>query len=140
MTWYGADSKLLVDSKLQNTTDCGAAGSKYLVATGAIVFTQYATSAKQALLLVKERLQAAYDSEPNRYDQERISRALVQAFADGSLNIIVMDGERTRLICGECAGVFEQPVTRRLADSLRHLIPDAVEMKRRAACRNEVGS
>ncbi len=106
---------------------------KYLVATGAIVFSQHAESAREAMTLVKERLRAAHSVRPNRHDANRLSRALVEAFAAGRLNFIVMDGERTRLVCGEYGGVYEQPVTRRLADSLRHLIPDALEMERRTS-------
>lgn len=142
MTWFGANRSTRVGSTGEDATADKGTADKYLVATGSVVFTEYAISAREALLQVKQRLLIGYYSQSNRHDPERLSRALLDAVADDRLNFVVMDGERTRLICGEYEGIFEEPVSRKLADSLRHLIPHALEMRRRQSediCKKDNG-
>lgn len=128
MSWFGANKvKSSTGQEVGERTK-----RKYLVATGAIVFTQYAASDKEALELVKERLKIASSCLPNRYDSERLSGSLLESFMEGKLDFIVMDEDRSRLLCGEYAGVFEKPVSRRLAASLKHLIPPLLEVNRGA--------
>lgn len=105
--------------------------TKFLVGTGAIVFTQEAKTGKEALELVKNRLADACSRPPNPRDLHRLSSTLLETFAAGKLNFIVMDGERTALLCGEYQGVFEHTVSGELSTSLRHLIPADLEMNRR---------
>ncbi len=101
--------------------------SKYLVATGIVVFTQEAADPHQALLSVKERIRQAGEGYPNINDPNRIGQSLVDALKDGRLNFVVMDWERTALLCGERDGVYEQPVSRTLVNGvLRVSIPDSL--------------
>lgn len=94
MTWFGANnfSGAGKGAKVRSGVQ-----SKYLVATGAVVFTQYSTSAREALLQVKARLQSASEDVPRRDNQNRFSAALLASFTAGDLDFVVMDGERTRL-------------------------------------------
>lgn len=104
--------------------------SKYLVATGIVVFTQEAEDPHLALLAVKERIRKAGEGHPNIHDPERIGQSLVTALAAGRLNFVVMDWDRTALLCGERDGVYEQPVSRTLVSGvLRVSIPDNLFFK-----------
>ncbi|MFN8655262.1 MAG: hypothetical protein U0105_02885 [Candidatus Obscuribacterales bacterium] len=127
MTWFGANKNNVERSPHRSGDE-----QKYLVATGALVFTQHASSARAALMQVKALLKSASEDEGNRQRPGRMSQALLDSFTAGELDFIVMDGERTRLICGEYAGVFQQPVSRSLSEGLKHLIPPVAELNRRA--------
>jgi hypothetical protein len=94
----------------------------FLVATGIVVLRQPADNAAQALALVKDRI----DARRNEHTNEEIGMSLVEALDARRLNFVVMDDERNALICGEYHGVFETPVSRELADSLRYSIPDCL--------------
>lgn len=99
--------------------------SKYLVATGIVVFTQEAEDPYLALQSVKERIRKAGETQPNIHDPNRIGQSLVNALAEGRLDFVVMDWDRTALLCGERGGVYEQPVSRTLVNGvLRVSIPD----------------
>lgn len=116
--------------------------SKYLVATGAVIFTQYASSARQALLLTRARLEKASELPANSRDPKRVSESLSSAQAAGRLNFLVMDSARSRLICGEFHGKYEDSVSLELASHFQHLIPAATLQEHRAGwyMQNSTGS
>lgn len=106
--------------------------NKYLVATGGIVLTQYASSARRALILVKERLRRGNERPTSLRDADRLSEALLMAFEAGQLNYLVMDETRTFLFCGENQGGYEEPVSIGLAEHFTRLVPEETLRDHRA--------
>src|SRR5437868_8650099 len=93
---------------------------KFLVATGIVVFTVTAASEWEAIDELKKRI----DARRYAHTDPEIGMSLVHAYDRGDLNYVVMDEQRTQLLCGELKGQFQQRVTRTLADALRASIPD----------------
>ena len=93
---------------------------RYLVATGIRVFPIDANNPRQAIAVLKTHISL------RRYEEENptIGMSLVEAHDRGALNYIVMDEARTKLLCGEFKGCFQQPVTRQLANALRVSLSD----------------
>ncbi|MBY0546494.1 MAG: hypothetical protein K2W95_04340 [Candidatus Obscuribacterales bacterium] len=106
--------------------------NRYLVAMGALVMTQNASSARRALSMVKEKLRCGNTLPMNLRDPQRFSASLLEAFEDGRLNFLVMDSTRTRLFCGENRGVYEEPVSLGLAEHFARLIPEETLREHRA--------
>lgn len=97
---------------------------EYLVCTGIVVIRQQAETAREAIAALKARIDARrHETMQNPV----IGMSLVDALDAHRLNFIVMDTERTALLCGELnwfegeerMSRFEEPVSRRLADALK---------------------
>jgi hypothetical protein len=101
--------------------------TQYLVATGAILFSQDAKDPKEAIERVKERIQqrgVESAAKQKHVTEPFISMSLVDALEKGSLNFIVMDETRSLLLAGLLNGVYEEPVSRELANSMRRMLSD----------------
>lgn len=97
--------------------------NKYLVATGICLFPVAAATPFQAVEALKERIYQR-GQLPSHLTDPEIGMSLVEALHEGRLNFIVMDEERTQLLGGEYRGIYEDQVSRRLADSLREMLCD----------------
>lgn len=100
---------------------------QYLVATGAVMFFQYAASPADAIERVKLRILkrgAEHKSNQKQPSEPQISMSLVDALEKGTLNFIVMDETRSLLLAGLFNGVYEEPVSRELAHSLRRMLSE----------------
>lgn len=95
--------------------------TEYLVATGIVVLRSTGRNPHEAIINLKERIRARGE-RPHFHDPD-IGMSLATALAEGRLNFIVMDLERTELLGGEYQGVYEETVSRRLANSLRRQLP-----------------
>lgn len=95
---------------------------EFLVGAGGRLFTVEATDPHEAIVLMKTRIMLRALEGENR----QISMTLVEAHRQGTLNYIVFDKDRKKLLAGEHHGQFQQPVTRELSDAMRHLIPREV--------------
>jgi hypothetical protein len=93
---------------------------KFLVATGIVVIPVMADSPVDAIDVLKQRI----DDRRHQHTDPEIGMSLVNAYDRGELNFLVMDEDRTALLCGELDGEFQLPVTRDLADALRCSITD----------------
>lgn len=93
--------------------------NQYLVATGIRLFPVEAPSAQDAIWVLK----TAIDRRRHAHRHPDIGMSLVHALDDGRLNFVVMPPDRSRLLCGEQEGQLERTVSRRLAQSLRGVIP-----------------
>lgn len=99
----------------------------FIVITGYRSFPLYAADPLQAIALVKARIEARRE----RRKDPVIGMSLLNALDAGKLNFIVMDFDRTQLICGELNAIgdqthmrqYQQEVTWKLAQSLQDLIP-----------------
>lgn len=91
---------------------------KFLVGTGMVLFHIDADSPRHAIELLKREIRAR--EHVRRHPT--IGMSLVDALKAGTLNFIVFDAERTKVLAGELNGEFVQP-TRRLADAFRRFIP-----------------
>jgi hypothetical protein len=101
--------------------------TQYLVATGAILFSQDASDPADAIERVKQRIvQRGVDHQTNhkQVSEPHISMSLVEALENGKLNFIVMDETRSLLLAGLLKGVYEEPVSRELANSMRRMLSD----------------
>lgn len=101
--------------------------TQYLVATGAILFSQDAKDPKEAIERVKERIQqrgVENAAKQKHVTEPFISVSLVDALEKGTLNFIVMDETRSLLLAGLLNGVYEEPVSRELANSMRRMLSD----------------
>lgn len=96
---------------------------KYLVITGICTFRIDAATPFQAVEALKERIHER-GRLPEHLTDPEIGMSLVEALAAGRLNFIVMNEERSQLLGGEYAGVYEDTVSRRLADSLRQMLSE----------------
>ena len=100
----------------------------FIVITGFRSFPLYALDPVHAI----ETLKAKIDARRMKRKDPEIGMSLVNALDEGRLNFIVMDFERTTLLCGELnaigdrthLGQFQQTVTRELAETLVLLIPE----------------
>lgn len=100
---------------------------QYLVATGAVMFFQYAANPADAIERVKLRILKRGVEHKNNQKQPsepQISMSLVDALEKGTLNFIVMDETRSLLLAGLFNGVYEEPVSRELAHSLRRMLSE----------------
>ncbi len=95
----------------------------YLVATGICLFRIAALTPFQAVETLKERIHNRGQLPPHLSCPE-IGMSLVEALHEGRLNFIVMDEERSQLLGGEYRGIYEDQVSRRLADSLREMLSE----------------
>lgn len=98
-------------------------GKAYLVATGIVVIKTDAASPRDAIENLKERIRRRGEHQG---PDPVIGMSLVNALREGRLNFIVMDEARTELLCGEFQGVYENPVSRRLATSLRRQLTETL--------------
>lgn len=96
-------------------------GKSYLVATGIVVLKSHGATAREAIENLKQRIRER-GRHPG-FDPE-IGMSLVTALQEGRLNFLVMDEARTELLGGEFEGVYEEKVSRRLANSLRRQLTD----------------
>lgn len=96
--------------------------NKYLVATGICLFPVEAPSAPEAIGALKQKI----DQRRHQHRNPDIGMSLVHALDEGRLNFVVMNAERSQLLCGEFEGQPEATVSRRLAESLRAVIPTAL--------------
>ncbi|HEY9776397.1 MAG TPA: hypothetical protein V6C81_21730 [Planktothrix sp.] len=99
---------------------------KYLIAIGAVQHSQggvviavNAPSAQDAIWILKRMI----DRRRHQPFNELISMSLVESYDGAGLNYVVMPADRSSLLCGECEGTFESPVSHRLAKSLEYVIP-----------------
>lgn len=99
------------------------ATQKYFVVTGICLFPVHAATPQQALEALKQRIHER-GQLPKHLSDPEIGMSLVEALHAGRLNFIVMDEERTQLLGGEYKGIYEDQVSRRLADSLREMLSD----------------
>lgn len=97
--------------------------NKYLVVTGICLFPVAAATPSQAIESLKQRIHERGQLPPHQTDPE-IGMSLVEALHAGRLNFIVLDEERQHLLGGEYKGIFENQVSRRLADSLRDMLSE----------------
>lgn len=93
--------------------------NKYFVATGIRLFPVEAPSAQDAIWVLKQ----AINQRRHVRRHPDIGMSLVHALDEGRLNFAVMSEDRSQLLCGECEGQLERPVSRRLAESLCAVIP-----------------
>ncbi len=101
--------------------------TQYLVASGAVLFSQDAKSPAEAIERVKKRIEqrgAEHASKLKHVTEPFISMSLVESLEKGNLNFIVMDETRSLLLAGLLNGVYEEPVSRELANSMRRLLTD----------------
>lgn len=101
--------------------------TQYLVATGAILFLQDALHPADAIERVKERILrrgAEHRAKQRQASEPNISMSLVAALENGSLNFIVMDNKRTSLLAGIFNGIYQEPVSRDLANALRRMLSE----------------
>jgi hypothetical protein len=96
---------------------------KYLVITGICTFRIDAATPYQAVEALKERIHQR-GQLPDHLTDPEIGMSLFEALAAGRLNFIVMNEERSELLGGEHAGIYEDKVSRRLADSLRQMLSE----------------
>ncbi len=97
--------------------------NKYLVATGICLFPVAAATPFQAVEALRERIHQR-GQLPQHLSDPDIGLSLVEALHEGRLNFIVMNEERTELLGGEYQGIYEDQVSRRLADSLRGMLSE----------------
>ena len=97
--------------------------NKYLVVTGICCFSVAALTPFQAVEALKERIHKRGQLPEHLTDPE-IGMSLVEALHEGRLNFIVMDEEQEQLLGGEYKGIYEDQVSRRLADSLRTMLSE----------------
>ncbi len=93
--------------------------NKYFVATGMVLFPVEAPTPEEAISVLKQ----AIDQRRHAHRHPDIGMSLVHALDEGRLNFAVMSEDRSQLLCGEYDGQPEKPVSRRLAVSLRSVIP-----------------
>lgn len=98
-------------------------GKIFLVVTGIVAFKVNANTPQEAIQGLKERIQRRGELAAHLTDPE-IGMSLVEALSSGRLNFIAMNEERTQLLGGEFQGVYEETVSRRLADSLRDMLSE----------------
>lgn len=101
--------------------------TQYLVATGAILFSQDAADPAEAIARVQERIRqrgAELKNKQKHATEPKISMSLVDALEKGKLNFIVMDETRSLLLAGLFNGVYEEPVSRELAESMRRMLSE----------------
>ena len=94
----------------------------FLVATGIVLFWSSGETPRQAIENLKERIRRR--GETPHFHHPEIGMSLVEALFAGRLNFIVMDAERTALLGGEYQGVYEDVVSRKLANCLRRQLPN----------------
>lgn len=91
------------------------------------MFFQYAANPADAIERVKLRILKRGIEHKNNQKQPsepQISMSLVDALEKGTLNFIVMDETRSLLLAGLFNGVYEEPVSRELAHSLRRMLSE----------------
>ncbi len=93
--------------------------NQYLVATGIRLFPVEAPSAQDAIWVLKQSI----NQRRHLRRHPEIGMSLVHALDEGRLNFVVMPPDRSQLLCGEREGTLERTVSRRLAESLRGVIP-----------------
>lgn len=101
--------------------------TQYLVATGAVLFSQDAKNPADAIERVKQRiLRRGVEHKTNKkqVSEPHISMSLVDALENGKLNFIVMDETRSLLLAGLFNGTYEEPVSRELANSMRRMLSE----------------
>jgi len=101
--------------------------TQYLVATGAVLFYQDAKNPAEAIERVKQRIVnrgIEHQTNHKHASEPHISMSLVDALENGTLNFIVMDETRSLLLAGLFNGVYEEPVSRELANSMRRMLSD----------------
>jgi hypothetical protein len=91
---------------------------KFLVGTGVVLFHIDADSPRHAIELLKNEIRAREHARKH----PTIGMSLVNALKAGTLNFIVFDAGRTKVLAGELNGEFVQ-ATRRLADQFRRIVP-----------------
>ena len=94
----------------------------YLVATGAVLFPQDAENPREAIALLKQRIDESRH-EIGTKEGRSISMTIVEALDEGRLNFVVMDEKRTCLLAGEYNGIYEETVSPELALSVAYCIP-----------------
>lgn len=92
--------------------------SKFLVATGIVIFPIEAESPRHAIVELKARI----NRRRHEHHNPDIGMSLVNAYDAGTLNFLVMD-ERRRPICGEFNGVFQYPASQELVASFSRCMP-----------------
>ena len=96
--------------------------NKYFVATGIRLFSVEAPSAVDSIWVLKQTI----NQRRHVRRHPDIGMSLVQALDEGRLNFVVLSEDRSRLLCGEYQGQPENPVSRRLAQSLSSVIPSGL--------------
>ena len=92
---------------------------KFLVGTGIVLFHIDAQSPRHAIELLKNEIRAREHARKH----PTIGMSLVDALKANTLNFIVFDAGRTKVLAGELNGEFVQPATRKVADAFRQFVP-----------------
>jgi len=103
--------------------------TNFIIGTGIVFFTVAADSPAQAIEVLKERIISA--SRMEHFDARRagMSYSIVEAFAQGRLDFIVFNEDRTDILCGEYRGEYQELASRELLDALFELVPEGLRMK-----------
>lgn len=103
--------------------------NKYLVGTGIVLFRIEAETPRQAITILKARIDAR---RHEIFQNAEIGMSLVEALDEHRLNFVVMDEDRTSLLGGELNWIedgvrksrYEEVVTRRLVNTLPALMSE----------------
>ena len=110
---------------------------KFLVGTGIVTFAVEAWTPFDAIQALKDRIRAREHEHWNPDISMSLVRALkeTERLVGGEItvdeayhpaNFIVFDAARTRILAGELHGEYQDQPTRKLADALRAIVPDAL--------------
>ncbi len=94
----------------------------FRVCTGIASFRIEVDTGRAAIAELKRRIQ----ERASKHRDPDIGMSLVQAHHAGTLNYLVFDDSMRTMICGELSGVYQEPVTRALADKFPRFLSDAI--------------
>lgn len=96
----------------------------HLVATGIVIIPCQADSPREAISVLKKRIDLRRHEDQNHV----IGMSLVEAQDAGRLNYAVLDDTRTRLLCAEIGGRLYEPVPLDVQQHWWKTLPDALTL------------